>query len=336
MTTQTRSEETPNPAPQAKSISDPDISFTEYEALRKAGKETSDETPDPKSGLEDESSEQKDPAESDPAETEETEEEAEETSESDADEAEGDEEETEEPKPKKKSGVQKRIDKLRARERAALERAERAEALLAQQERAGGKKGEEAESAPESNDGEPQPEDFESNKDYVKALVKWERQQEDKARKAAEERSKAEAEEAELLDAHTARMDAYAEKNEDFVEAIGELRRSGAKLSVAVDRALIESEMGPEVLHELAKNPKELKRINSLGVTAAAREIGKIEARLSKTSEPKVEIKKVTNAPRPVEPVGGAGGARAPQSIYDPKISFSDYERIRNRQLNRA
>ncbi|MGC1975375.1 MAG: hypothetical protein WA671_01525, partial [Candidatus Sulfotelmatobacter sp.] len=78
----------------------------------------------------------------------------------------------------------------------------------------------------------------------------------------------------------------------------------------------------------LAKNPDELERINDItSALSVAREIGKIEAKLSaQTSEsPKKVIR--TNAPKPITPVGGS--TKRTVSIDDPNVSTEDYYEAR-------
>ena len=102
-------------------------------------------------------------------------------------------------------------------------------------------------------------------------------------------------------------------------------------VSLAVNNVILDSEHGPEIAYELAKNPKEYERINKLPPLAAARELGKIEARISQASseKKKPETNKITQAPKPMNPL--KGGKRAPvKSLYDAdRMSQAEYEALR-------
>jgi hypothetical protein len=82
--------------------------------------------------------------------------------------------------------------------------------------------------------------------------------------------------------------------------------------------AIIESEKGAEVLYHLGSHPDEAKRIAMLSPLAAARELGRIEARLSMPAP-----RTTTKAPPPVKPVGAsdAGVRKDPATM-----SQAEYE----------
>ncbi len=74
-----------------------------------------------------------------------------------------------------------------------------------------------------------------------------------------------------------------------------------------VQEAISESEFGPEIFNELISNPKEFDRLSKMSPASAVREIGKIEARLEKTTpnpEPS-EVKQPSKAPTPIKPIVG-------------------------------
>jgi hypothetical protein len=325
MTTQAPTNEQQTEAAPAK---DPgELTFPEYEAMRRGGKSL--EAIDSELAASQEASEQKKHAESEPAEPE-AKEETDENPESEADDADDKGDESEKDKPKRKSGTQRLKDKL-AQEQLRREALE--QRLAALEKGAGEPKGDKPKAAPEST-GEPNPDDFETNAEYVKAVVKWDREQADKAAKEQEAKSKLEAEHERVIKDHTARVKAFAEKTKDFQEVLESVDHVAT--SAAFEKEIVESEMGPELLYELAKNPEELARLQKLSATAVAREIGKLEFKLSSlTSEAKKpEPKKLTKAPKPIEPVGGGKGTVA-KSINDPDIPFAEYERLRREQLRR-
>jgi hypothetical protein len=103
-------------------------------------------------------------------------------------------------------------------------------------------------------------------------------------------------------------------------------------MSVAVQELLVQSENGPELMYELAKNREAFERINKLTPLAAARELGKFEAQFKKANSNEKPEKKITKAPPPIAPVGKRATA-VKKDIYDKDLSFADYERIREEQL---
>jgi hypothetical protein len=277
-------------------------------------------------------------AEQKPAEASETSEteasDSEEESEGDSgDELDASDGDSEKDKPKKKSGSQRR-----------KERAERAEAEVARLQRiveemalkgAGdSNKRDQTEPQPQqsaSQDGEPDPESFNTHKEYVRALARWEAEQILKDRDQKAEQAKLEAERQKIVDSHKERVKSYAATKSDWDEVIESV--ADTRVSATVQEILLTSENGPELMYELAKSG-ELERISKLGPIAAAREMGKIEVRLaSKASETKKpEQTKTTKAPAPITPVGTKGG-NVEKSINDPNLSQREYEAVRRKQM---
>lgn len=292
------------------------MSFSDYEKMRKGIHVEAKAKPEPVK------TEQKKATESETVETDESE-----------DESENDSDESVKDKPKKKGGFQKRIDKLNAQKAAALQEAEYWKSLASKKD-AGETKQDKAESL--KADGEPSPDDFETHSEYVKALTKWEIKQEKLASEEETKKSSLAKEFEEKRKSHFEREKSFSEKTEDYKEVIVELMESNPKVSVTFENLLIESDHGPEILYLLAKDPEEFERINSLSPLAIAREFGKLEAKISsKPSPEKQEIKKITKAPKPIEPVGNASTGSIKKSIDDPDLPFSDYERMRREQMKR-
>lgn len=234
-------------------------------------------------------------------------------------------------KPKKKSGFQRRIDKLNAKFTAEQQRAAALEARLAQLESAGGKKTEVEAPKKASTDGRPDPDKFNTHAEYVEALADWKFEQKRQAHEEESRKKALQTEQQKTLEAHTKRVKSFAEKTEDFQDVLENV--DDLPVSQAVQELLISSENGPELMYELAKNRAEFERISSLSPISAARELGRFESKfLSKASATGTqETKKLTNAPKPIDPVGAKGGSGT-KSIYDPNLSQKDYERIRAKQ----
>jgi hypothetical protein len=306
-----------------------DLSFADYERVRRGGEMPAKEA---KESAPAEKVEQKEASESDPEETE-GKEEQDETSKSEADEAEDEDGDSEKDKPKKKSGWQRRVDKLISQREAERRRAEALEERLARLESgAGGKEDKPKAEAKASVDGKPDPEKFETHAEYVEALTDWKLEQREKAKAEQEHRTRLEEEHKSAFRSHLEREKSFAEKHDDYAELMAEVDYfKGA--SAAVAQTIIESENGPALMYELAKNTDEFERINKLGPVAAARELGKLEAKLllQSSEAKKPEPQKTTKAPPPPNPIGAAQ-TKTRKSISDPDLSFEDYVRLRREQ----
>jgi hypothetical protein len=332
MSTETQTTETSTPATQTKELSDPSLSFAEYQTLRRGGAVTSsapesapaaktaEQKPSEKSGI----------SETDPEEADESKA----STESEHD-SEAKDDSTEDQKPKKKGGFQRRIDKLNAATAAARQEAEfwKQQAL----KHAGATKTETPEKVettaktPEAT-GKPDPNVFETHADYVEALTEWKLEQREKESKAKARAEELQNQQNAALKAHSDRVKAFAEKTEDFHESIAEL--DDIPMSPSVAEALVSSEHGPALMYELAKNRDEFARICNLSPLAAAREIGKIESKIASSMDAKTETKKTTQAPKPLAPVGKTASGPS-KSIDDPNLSFTEYERLRREQMKR-
>ena len=192
-------------------------------------------------------------------------------------------EDTSEEKPKKKGGFQKRINQLTRTVRE-LERQLETVAKSTSQ-------------PAKTEEAEPKLEDFDDYGKYARAVAKWEIKQ------AKSEMASSSQEEINRVlrmrqeDDFRGRLEAYSEKNEDFEEAVQEV---APLIRGAALEALMDSRHAPEIIHHLAKNPEDAERLSTLSPLAAAREIGKIEARLENKPS-----RKTTSAPPPAKTVTG-------------------------------
>lgn len=236
-------------------------------------------------------------------------------------------------KTKSKSGFQRRIDKLNARHADAQRELEYWKREALQKGATAPKPETKVDQKPAAGDEKPNPNDFDSHEEYVDALTDWKLTQKLKERDQSAEKARAQTEQEKAEKAHLDRVKAFKEKNADFDDVVSELE--GKPISAAVEAILVSSEQGPELLYELAKHPEEFERINSLGWLAAAREIGKLESKLATSTPAPKEPKKITQAPKPIEPVGKGSSGPVSKDPSDPDLSQADYERIRREQMRR-
>jgi hypothetical protein len=105
----------------------------------------------------------------------------------------------------------------------------------------------------------------------------------------------------------------------DFDEVV---LAADAPVSPALQEALLTSDSGPAIMYQLAKSPAELARLSALPPLAAAREIGRLEAKLaSSTSAPKPK----SAARPPAPPTSVNGSASSTRSLDD--LPLSEYKR---------
>jgi len=302
-------------------VSDPSLSFSDFQKLRRGEKVEVTSAPVEKP-------EQKETKDSEPLEAE--------ARDNEVDSDESDEaEESGKDKGKKKGGFQRKIDKMTARQKAAEQEIEywKSQALKAPNDQ---KKEEPAKQAvTKSDDAEPSPDDFETHKEYINALTDWKLDQREKKAKIEADKKNFLSEQEKVFKAYHERKNAFAKTVDDFDEVLDDAK--DVPITPAIQAAILESDFGPQVAYELAKNRAEFERIVKLGPLSAAREIGKIEARIAlKASEQKEtkETKKTTSAPKPIEPVGGTKGT-ALRQLDDPELTFVEYVERRRAQMKR-
>jgi len=215
-----------------------------------------------------------------------------------------------EPEKKDKHAPSERISTLAAQRREAL-----AEAAEAKKERDELKKRLDAIENKASED-EPKPDKFTDAVEFGKAYGKWlaaKERKEDQARNAAE---REQAEQKKLIDSWNKRYTKVAREYEDFEEVMAD------KLEIAhgtVIDAIMESDIGPHINYYLSKNREEAEKINEMGVKAALKYLGRIEARIESELESKAEARKAAKdedgtprrrlpePPAPINPVRGIG-----------------------------
>ncbi len=218
----------------------------------------------------------------------------------------------------KKGGIQKRIGEL-VRER---EEAKRREEYWREQAMKGQPK-----ETPKPTDEKPKVDQFQSYEEYLEALADYKAEQKmaarEKQREQETQQERATQEFNELRSTFAERIEQVAEKYEDFEEvAFSE----DVPISDAMVPALLSSEKGPELLYFLGQNPKEAARIARLPAIAAARELGRLEAKLS---EP--PTKRASKAPEPINPVGG----RAEAGQDPSKMTDAEWMKWRESELSK-
>ena len=172
----------------------------------------------------------------------------------------------------------------------------------------------------------PSLEQFESVDQYAEALA---------VQKAKELLAKQEAERArmETLEAYHDREEEARGKYEDFEQVA---YNPNLPITTVMAETIQASDIGPDVAYYLGANPKEADRISRLSPYLQAKEIGKIEAKLSDNPP----VKKTTSAPPPIAPISGRGTGAPAYDTTDPRsiknMTTSEWiEAERQRQIRK-
>jgi hypothetical protein len=207
---------------------------------------------------------------------------------------------------RKPNHQQRRWERLIREKYEAKARAEYLEKMLAMQQ---------SQRGDSSGSDRPSTEQFESQEDYVKALVQHELTQRERASQA-QERAQQDQQQA-----------ARREKLLSEAEELGDFDRDDFLQSVQISPlmadAILDSDIGAKIVVHLNAHPQEASRISALPPARQAAEIGKLEMKL--TSAPP----KKSAAPKPIQPLQG----KAPSSDLSDELSPDEWMRRRNAQI---
>jgi hypothetical protein len=224
-------------------------------------------------------------------------------------------------KPKKKGGFQRKIEaKDREIEELKRQLAEKSAAPAAESKK------QDAQPAPELpkfDKPKPKLEDFDSIEAFTDALTDWKADERDWKRTQAEQQAKQQQEANTILDRWNQRKTEVQKQHADYDEVLEEV--SDVKLTPAHQRIFLESEHGPELAYQLAQDREALESFAQLSPLKAAAYLGKLEASLTVENAPEPETK-VSNAPRPIKPVGSSRTSGTPDVS---KMSLADWRKAR-------
>jgi hypothetical protein len=146
---------------------------------------------------------------------------------------------------------------------------------------------------------------FESPEAYAEALAYQRAEELIAKREAAKQQSQ-------ILESYQEREDAIRDKYDDFEQVA-----YNPKLPITnvMAETIQSSDIGPELAYYLGTNPKDAERISRMTPFAQAKEIGKIEAKLSDNPP----VKKTTSAPAPISPVTARSSGSPAFDTTDPR-----------------
>jgi len=200
------------------------------------------------------------------------------------------------------SEITKQREEARKEAQAERERREALEARLAALE---------TQSKPQAvvADQEPQPSQFNDAFEYAKALAEYTADKRIAEMKQEEAKAKEAVERQKVIDQWTQKVQKAKAELPDFDDMVAS---SDVVVNDDIRDAILESDVGPQVLYHLAENTDYAKKIASMSPKQALREIGKLEARFEKTEESKPVAK--SKAPAPISPIRSSGKADLPIS----------------------
>lgn len=165
---------------------------------------------------------------------------------------------------------------------------------------------------------------FESPEAYAEVLAE-KRAQELIAQREAAKRQ------AEIMEAYQDREEEARSKYDDFEQVA---YNPQIRITEVMAETIRASDVGPELAYHLGSNPKEAERISRLSPFLQAKEIGRIEAKLTEAPP----VKKASSAPEPIKPVSARISNTGIVDTTDPRSTktMTDSEWIeaeRRRQI---
>jgi len=217
-----------------------------------------------------------------------------------------------EDKPKSNPKLERRFSEItKQREEARKEAQQEREARQALETRLAALERQPAPQAPKVDE-EPQPSQFNDAFEYAKALAEYtadkrigEMRKQDAEAKEAQERQK-------VIDQWANKVQAAKTSLPDFDDIVAS---SDVVVNDDIRDAILESDVGPQILYHLAENEDVAKKIAGLSAKQALREIGKLEARFEvKETAPEPKTIARSKAPAPIQPLRGSNPADVPLS----------------------
>lgn len=177
----------------------------------------------------------------------------------------------------------------------------------------------EAQSKPAQGSDEPQRDQFDDYETYLRAVAKYDgkqaasetiRNEREQAQGREKQTRQAQSEE-QIAKAWVEREKAFEAVTKDYQATVMPyVEEDLGQLSDGARRLLIDSEIGPQLLHHLANHPEVSERIADLSPLRQIAEIGKLEDKLS------APVKKTSNAPAPANHVNtGKTGQKDPAKM---------------------
>ena len=218
--------------------------------------------------------------------------------------AEDDAEEAEKPKDK----LEKRFSKVTKRAQEAEAKAAELEARLRELE---AKANPQPIAQTANVDDKPRADQFNDAFEFAEALAEWSAEKALRDRDIAEAQRKADEERNKVIESWNQKVSKAKSSMPDFDDVVAS---STVVVSDAIRDAIIESDVGAQILYHLASDDDYAESLSAMPAIKALKEIGRLEARFEgEQSKPEVKAKTVTQskAPAPISPLKGGKSAGA-------------------------
>ena len=179
--------------------------------------------------------------------------------------------------------------------------------------------------APESNQ-KPTPDNYKDAFEYAEALADWSAEQALVRREQEVKQKEVEAKREKVISTWQQKLEATKAELPDYEDMVAS---STVTVNDTVRDAILESDVGPRILYELASDDEMAEKLSAMTTSSALKLIGKLEAQFEKAEAPaKAERKSVaakSNAPEPIRPLRSTGGV-ADVAMDGEKLSFQQWK----------
>ena len=155
----------------------------------------------------------------------------------------------------------------------------------------------------------PTPDDFKDAFEYAEALADWSAEQALARREKEVKQKEVEAKRETVIKTWQQKLETTIAELPDYEEMVAS---STVTVNDTVRDAILESDVGPRILYELASDDEMAEKLSTMTTAGALKLIGKLEAKFEKTEEPvKAEKKTVaakSKAPEPIRPLRSTSG----------------------------
>jgi hypothetical protein len=182
----------------------------------------------------------------------------------------------------------------------------------------------EAERAPKQQDAAPKRDDYPDDVQYLEALTDYKADQKvkaalserDKQQEGRQHQSKAQEADAKVAETWKKHEATFKATNADYEETVTPFVEDELQqYSQGAKRAIVESDVGPQLLYHLATHQDDAERISGMSPLQQIKELGKLEDKMARPA------KRTSNAPPPPNPVkGGTSGSKDPA-----KMNMAEY-----------
>jgi hypothetical protein len=165
---------------------------------------------------------------------------------------------------------------------------------------------------------------------YEQSMTAWTQKQVETARTQGAQQASAATAQA----AFNERMASYAKANPSLVTVLG--NPNLPQLAKDAAAVVVESDIGPQILHYLGANPDQAARIARKTPAQQAADVGRIEGELRAKSKTPQKIPQITRAPSPPTPTQGRGSTPTVDPMKMSTKEWIEWDRRQTLEKRRA